>query len=598
MGTVGSGTQTHQISVQPVLTGTPSPVSTTGLVSYAGTTNSGILAWGAMVQQSSTLALYAPWLTFNASTGAYTVRDPYALAASAVLRATYNGVNYDRTFTLAKAPRGVAGAPGAPGADGASAITGSLTNEAAQVFAYANGVVVSYAPATGSFRVFQGTTDVSSNFSLSTQSNPQSLTVSYVGQTYTVTGGFDANEDTATLTIRATGSGAFAGVTIDRIFTLAKARGGYEIVNSLPGVGDPRRFVGNVVFLTTDNKLYRWNGTAWTAAVPTSDLTGLLPSTVIGDDFITTRMIGAFQITADEIGTGSILADKIAAGAVTAAKINVTELTAITANIGEATAGIIRNFAGTHRFDLNQGRIIFDNGTHIKVSGVGFGTSNQFLEWFGVRPAGGNLALCNEANAISYLKTNGDAYFGGSLSAGILKNAAQTSDIGAGASVTVGPFGTNGDPIVVVTSYTVESASTATYANSSAGRTAWANAVSAWGASPTGPSGERTVNALKSISCNVVVRLDRGVAPGSPTSWNTLTITGGSETLTGFEPPVSSPGTLGELVTTRTVGGSMTNTDNAGGTANRTFVATITTRTNATTGTIISQRVGIVTTEE
>jgi hypothetical protein len=46
-----------------------------------------------------------------------------------------------------------------------------------------------------------------------------------------------------------------------------------KLVSSLPASG---AFVGELVYLTTDNKLYRWTGTAWTAAVPTTDLTGLV----------------------------------------------------------------------------------------------------------------------------------------------------------------------------------------------------------------------------------------------------------------------------------------------------------------------------------
>lgn len=47
------------------------------------------------------------------------------------------------------------------------------------------------------------------------------------------------------------------------------------IVGALPPPG-PARWVGELVYLTTDNKLYRWTGMAWTAHVPTSDLTGLV----------------------------------------------------------------------------------------------------------------------------------------------------------------------------------------------------------------------------------------------------------------------------------------------------------------------------------
>ncbi len=50
-----------------------------------------------------------------------------------------------------------------------------------------------------------------------------------------------------------------------------------RLVAALPLAG-PTRFVGELVLLTTDFKLYRWTGTAWTAAVPTTDLTGQVAS--------------------------------------------------------------------------------------------------------------------------------------------------------------------------------------------------------------------------------------------------------------------------------------------------------------------------------
>ena len=127
---------------------------------------------------------------------------------------------------------GVPGDPGLPGTngvdgvDGVDAVVGLLTNEAHTLPADAAGAILSYAGAAGSFRVFKGQTDVSALFALSTLANPQALTVAYAGQDYSVTAGYDAGELTATLTIRATGSGAMAGVVIDKIFSLAKSRSG------------------------------------------------------------------------------------------------------------------------------------------------------------------------------------------------------------------------------------------------------------------------------------------------------------------------------------------------------------------------------------
>lgn len=120
-------------------------------------------------------------------------------------------------------------------------------------------------------------------------------------------------------------------------------------------------------------------------------------------------------------------------------------------SVGKLTGGSL-GAAITQNADwtVGTGRIIWDNGSFMKVSGVGFGTSNQFIEWFGPKMA---ISACSESNAIQYLKTNGDAYFGGSLSAGSLINRGQTTIIGTGAEITVGPFGTNGNAKSVVVSF-------------------------------------------------------------------------------------------------------------------------------------------------
>lgn len=239
---------------------------------------------------------------------------------------------------------------GTPGADGTPAVSGYLTNESVTLFAYANGDVVSYASATGSFVIFSGNTDVSSNFSLSVPSggNPQSLTVGFSGRTYSVTGGFDTNEDNATLTIRATGSGSYSSVVIDKVFTLSKAKGGYEIVSSLPSTN---LFEGRVVYLTSDDKLYRYTGGAWTAAVPATDITGQITGTQITDGSISAEKIAANAVTADKIAANSITAskiaantitgDKISAGTITAAQLATTQLISISAQIGDLVVDTI-----------------------------------------------------------------------------------------------------------------------------------------------------------------------------------------------------------------------------------------------------------------
>lgn len=97
-------------------------------------------------------------------------------------------------------------------------------------------------------------------------------------------------------------------------------------------------------------------------------------------------------------------------------------------------------------FRFANGRIrVSAGGGFMKVMGDGFGSANQFIEWYG--PFFSDVANCTETNAISYAKTNGEAYFGGGLSSGVLKNEGTSTTISDTASIVVGPFSSNGDPI-------------------------------------------------------------------------------------------------------------------------------------------------------
>ena len=56
-----------------------------------------------------------------------------------------------------------------------------------------------------------------------------------------------------------------------------------EVVATLPTTGN---FVGRVVLLISDGKIYRYTATGWSAAVPTTDLTGTITGTQINDGSI------------------------------------------------------------------------------------------------------------------------------------------------------------------------------------------------------------------------------------------------------------------------------------------------------------------------
>jgi hypothetical protein len=92
-------------------------------------------------------------------------------------------------------------------------------------------------------------------------------------------------------------------------------------VSALPTLPSASYPQGAVVFLTTDNKLYRSSGSAWTSAVPAADLSGQITSTQITDDAVTTAKIAANAVTATELSAGAVTAGKIAADAITANEI-------------------------------------------------------------------------------------------------------------------------------------------------------------------------------------------------------------------------------------------------------------------------------------
>jgi predicted phage tail protein len=168
-------------------------------------------------------------------------------------------------------------------------------------------------------------------------------------------------------------------ITVSKIgtgaVTLTKFASGLtpvEVVSSLPTTGN---FTGRTAVLTTDGKLYRYTGGAWTAAINAGDisgeiaaaqiaslaasqitgqltdnqiaaigaakLTGQITGTQISDNAITTPKIAAGAVTAGEIAAGSIVADKIAANAVTAAKIEAGAITTAKLDAGAVTAAKI-----------------------------------------------------------------------------------------------------------------------------------------------------------------------------------------------------------------------------------------------------------------
>jgi hypothetical protein len=91
-----------------------------------------------------------------------------------------------------------------------------------------------------------------------------------------------------------------------------------EIVASLPATGNVE---GRTVYLTTDDKLYRYTGSAWTAATAAGDIAGQIVGTQISDGAISTPKLAAGSVTTNALAAGAVTADRIAGNSITAGQI-------------------------------------------------------------------------------------------------------------------------------------------------------------------------------------------------------------------------------------------------------------------------------------
>jgi hypothetical protein len=281
-----------------------------------------------------------------------------------------DGVTVSDRTTIMKVKAGADGTNGTNGTNGAPAASAYLTRESQTLFAYAEGTVVSFATANGNLKIYSGNTDVTSSAtSFSATASGCTGTINTADNTpvngqlkgyYQITA---MSADTATLTLSAT----YAGTTFTKVYTITKAKGGYEILGALPSTN---LFQGRTVFLTTDNKLYRYTGSAWVTSVASTDIsgtladaqisalaaskvtgqlsdtqlaaiaaakiTGTITGTQITDGAITTAKISAGAVTAGKIAADAVTANEIAANAITASEIAAGAITA-----GKIAAGSI-----------------------------------------------------------------------------------------------------------------------------------------------------------------------------------------------------------------------------------------------------------------
>lgn len=215
-----------------------------------------------------------------------------------------------------------------------------------------------------------------------------------------------------------------------------------EKVSALPSTD---LFQGRIVLLTTDNKLYRYTGSAWTSAVPATDITGqvdgnqiadaAITATKIGNDAVTTAKIAVGAITSTELGVDAVTSAKIANSAITAAKIGNDAVTTAKIANDAVTADVIA--AGA----ITETKIAADAVTTAKIAAnaitaseiaAGSITSSEIAA---NTISAGNIA----AGAISATEIAAGAITTGKLAAGavtaneIAADAITTEKIAAGA---------------------------------------------------------------------------------------------------------------------------------------------------------------------
>lgn len=96
---------------------------------------------------------------------------------------------------------------------------------------------------------------------------------------------------------------------------------------------------------------------------------------------------------------------------------------------------------GADGFELTKGYLRVWSGNSQRIIGNNFG-ADGLIDYFGPNVGAANA---DKANATMWMDRNGNAYWGGAIAAGILRNANQSTSIQTiGGNVQVGPFDTNG----------------------------------------------------------------------------------------------------------------------------------------------------------
>lgn len=138
------------------------------------------------------------------------------------------------------------------------------------------------------------------------------------------------------------------------------------------------------------------------------------------------------------IGNAAIVSALIANGTILNAHIGDAEITS--AKIANLVVDKILSGQLDAEIEVGDGIFSFTVGSSTLYLGNGFGDSDQFFLWFGPSTVT-TPADATEVEATVFLKVDGNAYFGGTLSAGILRNAYRSINTDTVESAVFGSLG-------------------------------------------------------------------------------------------------------------------------------------------------------------
>lgn len=281
-----------------------------------------------------------------------------------------------------------------------------------------------------------------------------------------------------------------------------------------------------------------------------------------------------------------VAADAVVEGGVTYARVRIIGDKLLLSSPSDTTNSIY--------FDMNKNVLVFDNSTIMSVWGTNFGASSNLSAWIGARQSA--LSACTTSNSIFHITKAGDAYFGGSLSAGTLVTKAATSSTGTDAYAETATFGSNGGTIIIVLSYSFTASFYNTYGTGATGLAAFKADCTTYGITLS-DAGDGTKTGSVSATDSSPTYIDLYCSVGGAAYTLVTTLTEQSGTYVYAERTPGDDTLSGSIRGSDGMSGSITYTDSQKTTSSRQYKAVIRSRGNSWSINPV-QRIGIVCTEE